>query len=115
MNENIATGAVTISDGRGNTVTVTGVGVMVPFGWTGDGTDFCYPVVIVRPPARLSGAIHGRIHVKEWSSTWFPFDDPAINGKWTRMKPRTPAEFHQLRRILGLPPRRLILSRRGRR
>lgn len=107
MSENIVTSAVTISDGGGNTVTVTGVGVMV--------SDVCYPVVFGRPPGPLAGTIYGRIHVKEWSSTWFPFDDPAINGKWTRIKPRTPAEFHQLRRIYGLPPRRLILSRRGRR
>ena len=98
MNENIATGAVTISDGRGNTVTVTGVGVMVQWpslsgrGWKSSEASI---------DGWLSGELVG------------VFSAPA--PRWTRMKPRTPAEFHQLRRILGLPPRRLILSRRGRR
>lgn len=91
MSENIAAATVTISDGDGNTVTVTGVGVTVPFEWTGDGTGLCYPVIIGRPPA-----------------------EPIVGG-WTRMKPRTPHEAQWLQRIRGLPPLRVVRSRRGRR
>lgn len=72
MNENIATGAVTISDGRGNTVTVTGVGVMVQWpslsgrgwksseasidGWlSGELVGLCRPC-LVAAIAELDGA-----------------------------------------------------------
>lgn len=81
------------------------------------------PVTVTAPDG---STFYGTLKVFscEWRATYsarpprVPGDivwDGADTIKWTMMKPRTPAEFHQLRRIRGLPPQKLILSRRGRR